>query len=199
MLEYFKEDIYGLLSDIIKRLKEGEITLNKFIIFLRLLNRPDITDQTKLQLSHSVASSRLSSRTLAGIETIVKGKEGKHRDAYSLLEKYEFFDNIRTVLLDKVLNPNASFSFANSRVELVLWYLRNFGVDEDIVAHILETFPNLYTPHPFDVAKGLKRYFQDNPAEWDIFVKIATTKLNMSEESLRSLAIYPEFKQKEES
>ena len=43
--------------------------------------------------------------------------------------------NMLGKLFKKVLTPEAEFGFANSRVDLVLWYLRNFGLDGEIIKH----------------------------------------------------------------
>jgi len=188
---YFEVNIEGILPNLIKKIKERDITINKFKIFLRLLSLPYISESTKKQLSENIASSILSSRTLARLDTILKEKEGKYKHFYILLKKYDFFKHIREVILNKVLTPDAGFGFANSRVGLVLWYLKNFDLDKEIVKHIIDTFPSSYSPHPFDVARGLKTYFQNNPNEWTKFCKIAKQELEVQDEILSSLIVAP--------
>lgn len=156
-----------------------------------MLSLPYISESTKKQLSEDIANSILTSRTLAGLDTILKERDGKHKQWYILLEKYNFFKHIREVILNKVLTPKAEFRFANSRVELILWYLRNFDLDREIIRHIIDTFPSSYSPHPFDVARGLRLYFQNNPNEWTKFCKIAKQELEVQDDILSSLIVAP--------
>lgn len=64
-----------------------------------------------------------------------------------------------------------TFEWANKKVDIVFYYLKNFEIDQDIVRNVANTF--IASPYPFKARDALKIFFRDNPEINEKFIKIA--------------------------
>ncbi|ASJ09519.1 hypothetical protein A3L11_09865 [Thermococcus siculi] len=112
-----------------------------------------------------------------------------------ILDKHGFFDNLKRVILDKVIVPKGfNFTTANERSLLPTIYIKHKGLDEDLVKKMVIVFSDKDEHYPYRVKDALEDYFKTNTEKWDEFKQIFQ-KLNESgaiEISLEDFHINPE-------
>ncbi|MGV2941473.1 hypothetical protein AB5I83_17855 [Mesobacillus sp. LC4] len=89
-------------------------------------------------------------------------------DDFYTLKENNFFQKFKEIVFTTELLNN--FDKANNRRDVIVYYLKKFPLDEEIVRILTNTFD--FSNHPWHLRDSLNEFFEANPEKRDSFISI---------------------------